>query len=130
MREITIVTPPDQPGTLADVTGCLATRNINITDMEVIDDHAHGIIRLQAEPYDEALRVLTDAGYHALSEEVLLLRLKDEPGAIARVAARFREPQINVNALRILRRNAGWATVALSTSDNVRARKLLNDCVI
>ena len=130
MREITIVTPPDQPGTLADIAGCLAVRNVNITDMEVIDDHAHGVIRLQAEPYDEALRVLTDAGYHALSEEVLLLRLKDEPGAIARVAARFREPQINVNALRILRRNAGWATVALSTSDNSRAKKLLEDCLI
>ena len=130
MREITIVTPPDQPGTLADVAERLAARNINITDMEVIDDHAHGIIRLQAQPYDEALRVLTDAGYHALSEEVLLLRLKDEPGAIARVAARFREPQINVNALRILRRDSGWATVALSTSDNARARTLLEDCVI
>ena len=130
MREITIVTPPDQPGTLADVAERLAARKVNITDMEVIDDHVHGIIRLQAQPYDEALRVLTDAGYHALSEEVLVLRLKDEPGAIARVAARFREPQINVNALRILRRNSGWATVALSTSDNTRARALLEDCLI
>ena len=130
MKEITIVTPPDRPGTLADIAGRLAARNINITDMEVIDDHAHGVIRLQAEPYDEAMRVLTDAGWHALSEEVLLLRLKDEPGAIARVAARFREPQINVNALRILRRNAGWATVALSTSDNAKARALLADCLV
>ena len=33
-----------------------------------------------------------------------------------RVAARFREPHINVNALRILRRHGEWATVALSTS--------------
>ena len=130
MREITIVTPPDRPGTLADIAERLAARNINITDMEVIDDHAHGVIRLQADPYDEALRVLADAGYQALSEEVLLLRIRDEPGAIARVAARFREPPINVNALRILRRGDGWATVALSTSDNVAARKLLADCLV
>jgi hypothetical protein len=130
MREITIVTPPDQPGTLADVAERLAAREINITEMEVIDDHVHGIIRLQAQPYDEALRVLTDAGYHALSEEVLVIRLRDEPGAIARVASRFREPHINVNALRILRRTSGWATVALSTSDNARARELLGDCLV
>ncbi len=130
MKEITIVTPPGRPGTLADIAERLAARNINITEMEVIDDHAHGIIRLQAEPYDEALRVLSDGGWHALSEEVLLLRMKDEPGAIARVAARFREPQINVNALRILRRDGGWATVALSTSDNARAKELLSDCLV
>jgi hypothetical protein len=130
MKEITIVTPPDRPGTLADITERLAARNINITEIEVIDDHAHGVIRLQAQPYDEALRVLTDAGWHALSEEVLLVRIKDEPGGIARVAARFRAPQINVNALRILGRYSGWATVALSTSDNAKAKELLADCLI
>ncbi len=130
MKEITIVTPPDKPGTLADIVECLAARNINITDMEVTDDHVHGIIRLQAEPYDEALRVLSDGGWNALSDEVLLIRLKDEPGAIARVAARFREPAININALRILRRSKGWATVVLGTSDNEAAKALLGDCLI
>ena len=130
MKEITLVTPPDRPGTLADIAEVLAARGINITDMEVIDDHIHGIVRLQAQPYDEALRALTDAGYNALSEEVLLIRIRDEPGAIARVAARFREPHINVNALRILRRHGEWATVALSTSDNDTARTLLADCLV
>ena len=130
MKEITLVTPPDRPGTLADIAELLAARGINITEMEVIDDHIHGIIRFQAQPYDEALRALADAGHHALSEEVLLIRIRDEPGAIARVAARFREPRINVNSLRILRRHGGWATVALSTSDNAAARKLLADCLV
>ena len=130
MKEITLVTPPDRPGTLADIAEVLAARGVNITDMEVLDDHAHGIIRLRAEPYDVALRALTEAGHHALSEEVLLIRIKDEPGGIAQVAARFREPALNVTTLRILRRHAGWATVALSTSDNVLARTLLADCLV
>ena len=77
MKEITLVTPPDRPGTLADIAEVLAARGINITEMEVIDDHIHGIIRLQAQPYDEALRALTEAGHHALSEEVLLIRIPD-----------------------------------------------------
>lgn len=130
MKEITILTPPERPGTLADVTELLAARGVNITDMEVVEDEAHGIIRLLAEPYDVALRALTEGGWHALSEGVLLIRLKDEPGAIARVAARFREPAVNVTSLRILRRHAGWATVGLSTSDNALARTLLADCLV
>ncbi len=130
MKEITIITPPDRPGTVADVTERLAAIGVNILEMEVTDDHANGIIRLQAEPYDEALRALSEGGFNALSEEVLVIRIKDEPGAIARVSARFRDPQININALRILRRDGGWATVILSTSDNAAARALLKDCVV
>ena len=130
MKEITIITPPDRPGTLADITELLAAHQVNITDMEVMEDEVHGIIRLMAAPYDLALRLLSEAGYHALSEDVLLIRLKDEPGAIAKVAARFREPAVNVTSLRILRRVGGWATVGLSTSDNALARTLLADCIV
>lgn len=130
MKQITIVTPPDRPGTVADIAARLGERNVNILDMDATDDHAHGVILLQAEPYDEALRVLSEGGYHAVGEEVLVIRLKDEPGALAKVAARFCDPQININAMRFVRRDGGWASVLLSTSDNQRARDLLADCLV
>ena len=130
MKQITIIVPPDRPGTLADIAERLAARGVNITGLDATDDHAHGVILLEAEPYDEALHVLADAGYHAVSEEVLVIRLKDETGALARVAARLREPAINIQAMRILRRDGGWVSVVLSTSDNGRARALLEDCIV
>ena len=130
MKQITIITPPDRPGTVADVAERLAARGVNIVQIDVSDDHAHGVIFLEAEPYDVALRALADGGYQAISEEVLAIRVKDEPGALARVAARFREPQINIHAMRIVRRDRGWATVILSTNNNARARTLLADCLV
>ena len=130
MNQITIIVPPDRPGTLADLAEKLAARGVNITGIDATDDHAHGVIFLEAEPYDEALRTLADAGYHAMSEEVLVIRIQDQPGALARVAARFREPQINIQAMRILRRDGGWVSVVLNTSDNARARALLEDCIV
>lgn len=130
MKQITIITPPDRPGTLADIAECLGSRGINIVDIDATDDHAHGVILLQAEPYDEALRALAEGGFHAMGEEVLVIRVKDEPGALAKVAARFREPGINISAMRILRRDAGWTSVIISTSDNARARALLTDCLV
>lgn len=130
MKQITIITPPDRPGTLAAVAECLGAHGVNIVDIDATDDHAHGVILLQAEPYDEALRALADSGFHAMSEEVLVVRVKDEPGALAKVAARFREPGININAMRILRRDAGWTSVILSTSNNEHARALLTDCLV
>jgi hypothetical protein len=130
MKQITIITPPDRPGTVADIAERLAARGVNIVQMDVTDDHAHGVVFLEAEPYDQALRALADGGYNAISEEVIAIRIKDAPGALAQVAARFRDPPINIHAMRIVRRDGGWATVILSTNDNDRARQLLADCLI
>lgn len=130
MKVITIIAPPDRPGTVADIAEKLAARGVNIDQMDVTDDHVHGVVRLEATPYDEALRALSDAGYNAVSEDVIVIRIKDEPGAIAKIAARFREPQININAMRFAHREAGSAIVMLSTNDNEGARALLSDCLI
>jgi hypothetical protein len=62
MKQITIVTPSGRPGTLADIAERLAARGVNIVDIDATDDHAHGVILLQAEPYDEALRALAEGG--------------------------------------------------------------------
>jgi hypothetical protein len=130
MKQITIITPADRPGTVADIAERLGARGVNILEMNASDDHVHGVIFLEAEPYDEALRVLADAGYHAISEDLIAIRIKDEPGALAKVSARFREPQINIHSMRFVRRDGGWATVILSTNNNERARTLLADCLV
>ena len=130
MKQITIITPAGRPGIVADIAERLGVRGINILQMNVTDDHVHGIVFLEAEPYDEALRVLAEAGYDAISEDLIVIRLKDEPGALARVSARFREPQINSHSMRFVRRDGGWATVILSTNNNERARALLADCLV
>jgi len=130
MKQITIVTPADRPGIVADIAERMAARGVNILQMTVSDDHAHGIVYLEAKPYDEALRALADSGYDAISEELIGVRIKDEPGALAKVAARFRAPQINIHSMRIMRRDGGWAIVILSTNNNPEARTLLADCLI
>ncbi|MBN8457904.1 MAG: hypothetical protein J0M04_08700 [Verrucomicrobia bacterium] len=129
MKQITVITPANQAGTLADLAERLAKQDINILDMEVLDDHTHGVIILHAEPHDLALRVLAEAGYHAASDDLLVIRIEDQPGGVARIAARFREPALNIRSMRIARRDNGWATVILSTDDNTRARELLSDCL-
>lgn len=130
MKQITIITPPNQAGTLADVADLLAKQEINILDMEVLDDQTHAVIILHAEPHDLALRVLAEARYHAVSDDLLVIRIADQPGGLARIAARFREPALNIRSMRIARRDHGWATVILATDDNERARGLLEDCLV
>ena len=47
--------------------------------------------------------------------------MKDEPGALARIAQRFSEAGINIRSVHILDRKDGVATIALSTSPEDRA---------
>lgn len=128
MKQITLVVPPDRAGTLADITQALATAQVQILELDATDDHLHAVVRLVAEPYDAALRALTAAGFRAVSESVILIRLRDEAGALAKVAARFKEAKLNVRTMTILRRDGGFATVAVGTDDNAQAAALLADC--
>ena len=71
---------------------------------------------------------MADAGYSAVTDDALLIRLKDEPGALARVAQRFSEAGVNIRSVHILDRKDGFATIALSTlpEDRLRAEELVN----
>ena len=93
----------------------MAERNINI---ETISAEALGekrAITLTADDHDGALRALTDAGFKTVSDESLVLRLRDEPGALARLAERFKQAGVNIRSLHILDRRNGYATVAISS---------------
>ncbi|HAD61736.1 MAG TPA: hypothetical protein DCG12_21070 [Planctomycetaceae bacterium] len=130
MRTIVLITPPDRPGTLAEIAEKLGESMINISNIDVVDDHIHGIVRIIAEPHDEALRLLTEAGFQAVSDDLITIRIEDVPGGLAKIASRFTEPGINIRSLRFARRDNGWATVLLSTDDDARAQELLREFLV
>ena len=62
------VTVPDEPGVLAELTGVLKEKRINISDIEIrpVREGIEGTVRLgfeSKEACDEAVRVLTGKGY-------------------------------------------------------------------
>lgn len=125
MNEITIVAPPNRPGTLAAISQKLGEHGINITGCRVVEDGWHGVIVLQAEPEEEAVRVLTEAGYFSIGDDLLLLKIKDAPGQLAAVTAKLMDASINILSMRFLSRHDGDAIVVLSTDDDVEARQQL-----
>lgn len=122
MNEITIVAPPNRPGTLAAITLKLSEHNINITQCKVMEDGWQGVIVLTAEPQDEAVRVLSEAGYFSVGDDLLLLKIKDAPGQLAAVTATLMDSEINILSMRFLSRHDGEAIVVLSTDDDAGAR--------
>ena len=122
-----IVMAKNEVGVIADISRALADNGINIETMSALGLEEKGIITLTTNSYDDALRTLTEAGFKTVSDESLLLRLPDEPGALAKVADRFKEAGVNIQSLHIVERRDAHTIVALSADDRAKAEALVDE---
>jgi len=129
MKQIAIVARRNEFLT-SKIATILGERSINIDsiDVEAIEDSS--VVTLITSDYDEALDALREAGLEAVSEDAVLIRVPDEPGSLARVAARFKDESIHLRSLRIVRRQGADAIVAVSVDRTNRAVELLGDLLI
>ena len=106
MKQITVITD-ERPGIVADLCKVLADDGINIETFNAEVQDEHGVIILTVDQYDAALKALTNADYQAFSEDVIIIKLKDEPGALARISLR-EQPQTYSNPCCCKRSRAAW----------------------
>ncbi|MGA8303774.1 MAG: ACT domain-containing protein [Thermoplasmata archaeon] len=125
LREISL-SLPNRPGTLAGVARTLAQERINVAAISVDSTPAKGRVRLIVSDPQRALRVLSAAGYHAESREMLAVRLEDRAGSFLRVLEMLASEKVNLQSVAILiAREGNQPLVALSTNELARARKIL-----
>ena len=118
--------------TVADLAQALADRGINIEDIDVQDagPDQTGVVNLTVDRYDEALLALRDAGFRAVSEDALVIRLRDEPGALAKVAVRFKDAGIAIRSMHILGRAGSSALVSIVSERPTDAKQLVRDLLV
>ena len=116
-----IVMSQDEVGVIANISQVLAAEGINLESInaQVVGEEA--AIILTADRYDRALYVLNQAGFKAISDDALVLRLPDEPGALAEVAGDLKEAGVNIESMHILNRQGGYAMIALKTDNRSQA---------
>ena len=129
MKQLTVLVP-NKPGQFAAIAEALAGRGVNIESFDVEGHGAEGLLVLMVDQYDEALRALRDAGFKAVTQDTLLIRLEDKPGALARVAMRLKDAGLDLRSMHIVRRVADNSIVSLVASDNIRAAAVLRDVLI
>ena len=125
-----IVMAKNEVGVIADISKALADEGINIETISAEGLCEKGVITLTTDAYDDALRVLTHAGFKTVSDESLVIRLPDEPGALAKVAERFKNAGVNIQSLHIIDRRNGHALVALSSDDRAKAETIVDSATV
>jgi hypothetical protein len=130
VKQIAIVTP-DVPGLVVAVTAALAAEGIGIETFDAETTGPTAVIRLTVrDDYDRAVRALHAAGYRPVTEDALLVRLEDRPGALAEVSRRFRDAGVNVRSLRIIHTAGGQTVAAVAVDDPAAAAAVVRDILI
>ena len=129
MKQLTVLVP-NKPGQVAILTEKLAERSVNIESFDVESHGEDGLVVLIVDKYDEALRALRDAGYRAITQDTLLIRLEDRPGALAKIAVRLKDAGLDLRSMHTVRRSGDATIVSLVADDNVRAAAVLRDVLI
>ena len=115
-----------RPGTLAALARTLADAGVNITALSAPEVAGRGKIRLLVNDPGRAKRALRKANYRANEEPAFILRLRNKPGALARVAARLAKERINVRSIYATAAGRGSAVVVLTVGGSPRkARRVL-----
>ena len=120
-----IVRVEDRPGVLGEVMSALGAKKINVRAVHGGNEEGQGVIRLVADKFGAAKKVLASRGWTPQEEEVLEVEVSDRPGALGSVAQRLGDAGVNVKYVFVGPGGARKATVFLAVSDLKAALKAL-----
>ncbi len=130
MKQLTIISE-NRFGILTEISEALANAEVNIEsiDAELVADHV--VIVLIAEPYDRARQVVHQfPDMQVVTEDAILVKLRNEPGALAKIARRFTDAGVGVRSVRFIQRDENYGLVAISTDRTDKAMALVSDVLV
>jgi len=86
----------NEVGALCRLCGLLARAKVNIMGLAIEDCTDEGFVRLIVDEPGEAQKTLDAAKIPHRVQEIFLLELENEPGALQRVSARLADAGINI----------------------------------
>lgn len=116
----------NKPGVLAAVTNELTRAHVNVVALTLMDSMEHGVLRIICDDAELARKVLSHAHDRWTETEVLVLDLRNEPGAFAAVAQELAEQHINIGyAYCTAGAKGGRTTAVFKVADMKKAQKVL-----
>lgn len=113
-------------GRLAEVTGVLGERGINIRALSLADTSDFGVLRLIVDDPTKAQKALREEGYTVSTTEVIAVKVPDKPGGLGRVLKSFIDLGVNIEYMYAFAgKNGDNAVVVFRVDDPERAIPVL-----
>ena len=117
----------NKPGVLASVTNELTRARVNLIAQTLMDSMEHGVLRVVCDKADAARDVLGRTHDRWTETDVLVLELKNEPGAFAAVAQTLADKHVNIAyAYATAGASHGRTTAVFKVADMKKATKVLD----
>ena len=129
MKSLTII-QETRTGLLAEITTLLERHNIDLRSINASTADLLAVINLTANPYQLCFQVLTDAGFTVFANEQVLIRIKDQPGALADISRRLANVQVDISSVHLINREGEHCIVALETENDFSARQVLHELLV
>lgn len=124
MKPFTLITS-DRKGLVAEITEVLGRAGINILGLKAKSVASNALVEISADRPDDAMHSLSAHGFNVVSDDVITLKLQDQPGALAQITRQLSDAGLSIRGISTLQRQGGLCYVAVSTDDDAKARDLL-----
>jgi hypothetical protein len=113
-----------RPGVLAQLAKTLADAKVNINSLSADAVSGRGKIRVIVNDAVTAKRALRRAKYRFSEEPAFVVRLRNKPGSLARIAGRLAKEKVNIKSAYATTAGRG-AAVVFTVGSVKKARKVL-----
>ena len=120
-----VIMAENRIGAIAQIASTLAEGGVNLNSIATENEGQHGVVIITTDRTDHALAILNQAGFKAVSDEAVLVQLLDQPGALANLAGELKDASLNIRTFHIIERREDYATAAITTDDQERAKLVL-----
>jgi hypothetical protein len=120
----------DRKGLVAEISELLGFSGINIDVINARSRQGLAEIRLTTSDNDRSLSVLNEAGFKAVSDENILVRVDDAPGRLGRISRTLSENNIDIRGIAMIEQNQGFNIVSIVTDDDAKTRQVLKDVLV
>ncbi len=113
-----------RPGVLAQLARTLADAGVNIVSLSASAAAGRGKIHLIVNDPGKAKRALRRARYRLSEQPAFVVRLRNKPGTLARVAGKLAKARVNIKSAYATTAGRG-AAVVFTVGSTAKARKIL-----
>lgn len=116
----------DRVGAIADISRLISDKGVNIEDICVYTMGGDAIFYLITDDNNKLAKVFSEKGYRVEARDVVVLSLKNRPGALQKVAEKLKEENIDVKYLYGTMSGTGEdTTLVFSSNDDEKAVDVL-----
>ena len=87
----------NKPGRLANILLALAREKVNVVAMTIMDSHETSVLRLVTSDVPSTTKVLQGLNTNYTETDVLMVELRNQPGALAHVCEVLAAEHVNID---------------------------------